>query len=128
MALDTASSDDGELSRQQHAPAYEETREDEVKNLMEMARKLCLVEDPEQEPYRSKYKAREALTKARHTLVGLLSEDGGHVGVSRSSSQVVAHGPSAGSWPSRKIRAVAATDFLCAGIPGSESVRPVQPA
>lgn len=90
MTVDTASSDVGELCRQQHAPAYEETREDEVTNLMEIARKLCLVQDPEQEPFRSKYKAREALTKARQTLVSLRSEDGGGLGVSRAFGKVVA--------------------------------------
>lgn len=73
----------GELPRSNHAPAFEEKRDDEVASLMEISRKLCLVQDPDEEPFRSKYKAREALTKARQSLVDLSREDGGGSGVSR---------------------------------------------
>lgn len=86
--MDAAVPDDGESSRRDHAPAFEEKREDEVASLMEISRKLCLVEDPDEEPFRSKYRAREALKKARQSLLdGLLREDsgGGGAGVSRAS-------------------------------------------
>ena len=62
-------SHDRELPRRGHAPAFEEKREDEVASLMEISRKLCMVQDPDEEPFRSKYKAREALLKARQSLV-----------------------------------------------------------
>lgn len=76
--MDAAASGDGELSRRDHAPAFEENREEaEVASLMEISRKLCLVEDPDEEPFRSKYKAREALKKARQILVTLQRGDGG---------------------------------------------------
>ncbi|CBJ28687.1 conserved unknown protein [Ectocarpus siliculosus] len=70
------------LPQCQHAPAFEDTREseDEVKTLMEISRKLCLVEDPPAEPFRSKYKAREALQKARQNLVGQLGQQHGGAG------------------------------------------------
>lgn len=78
--MDGGASVDDMLSRRQHAPAFEDSREneDDVKTLMEISRKLCLVEDPPNEPFRSKYKAREALLKARQSLVGLIGhQDGG---------------------------------------------------
>lgn len=88
--MQVAFSDDGEPSRRDHAPAFEENREEnEVASLMEISRKLCLVEDPDEEPFRSKYKAREALKKARQILVILHSESGGGgggAGVSRQGS------------------------------------------
>lgn len=68
---------DGELPRRDHAPAFEEKREDEVASLMEISRKLCLVQDPDEEPFRSKYKAREALLKAKQSLVNLTRDGGG---------------------------------------------------
>lgn len=80
--MEVGDSVDDMLSRRQHAPAFEDAREseDEVKTLMEISRKLCLVEDPPSEPFRSKYKAREALLKARQSLVGLLGQQDGGAG------------------------------------------------
>lgn len=49
-----------------HAPAFEFT--DEVARAMQIASELCLVEDPPEEPFRSKYKAREILLKAKQGL------------------------------------------------------------
>ncbi|CAM9495753.1 unnamed protein product [Scytosiphon promiscuus] len=72
--METATFDDESTSQRRHAPAFEKThvKEDEVATLMQISRKLCLVEDPSTEPFRSKYKAREALTKARQLEVGAL--------------------------------------------------------
>lgn len=86
--MDGGASVDDMLSQRRHAPAFEDTREseDEVKTLMEISRKLCLVEDPPAEPFRSKYKAREALQKARQSLVGQLGQqDGDAVGAEEVS-------------------------------------------
>ncbi|CAN0443235.1 unnamed protein product, partial [Ectocarpus sp. 12 AP-2014] len=91
--MDGGASVDDMLSRHQHAPAFEDTREsdDEVKTLMEISRKLCLVEDPPAEPFRSKYKAREALQKARQSLVGQLGQqDGGAGGAGEVTSAAAA--------------------------------------
>lgn len=74
---------DGELPRSGHAPAFEQKREDEVASLMEISRKLCLVQDPDEEPFRSKYKARVALLKARQSLVDLPRESSGGEEVGR---------------------------------------------
>lgn len=79
---------DRELPRSSHAPAFEEKREDEVASLMEISRKLCLVQDPVEEPFRSKYKAREALMKARQIIIDLTREGGGGVDVSRGCTAV----------------------------------------
>ncbi|CAM9425840.1 unnamed protein product [Pylaiella littoralis] len=87
--MDAAATDDGVPLRRDHAPAFEENREDEVANLIEISRKLCLVEDPDEEPFRSKYKAREALKKARQILVILHREgsgDGRGVGVTAAAA------------------------------------------
>lgn len=84
-----AAFDSERMPQSRHAPAFEEMhgKEDEVATLMEVSRKLCLVEDPPSEPFRSKYKAREALTKARQLLVGVVEDNrggdgGGDVAVS----------------------------------------------
>lgn len=57
----------GALDGSGHAPAFEE--KDEIARAVELASKLCLVEDPPSEPFRSKYKAREALRIARQRLL-----------------------------------------------------------
>ncbi|CAM9942424.1 unnamed protein product, partial [Ectocarpus sp. 4 AP-2014] len=91
--MDGGASVDDVSSRRQHAPAFEDTRgsEDEVKTLMEISRKLCLVEDPPAEPFRSKYKAREALQKARQILVGQPGQqDGGAGGAEEVTSAALA--------------------------------------
>ncbi|CAM9645005.1 unnamed protein product, partial [Ectocarpus sp. 8 AP-2014] len=91
--MDGSASVDDMLSQRRHAPAFEDTREseDEVKTLMEISRKLCLVEDPPAEPFRSKYKAREALQKARQNLVGQLGQqDGGAGGAEEVTSAAAA--------------------------------------
>lgn len=88
--MNAAALDGESMSGSRHAPAYEETHglEDEIATLMEISRKLCLVEDPPSEPFRSKYKAREALTKARQLAVdtvesGLGGDEGGDAEVGR---------------------------------------------
>lgn len=49
----------------QHAPALD--AKGEVARAMEMAADLCLIEDPPEEPFRSKYKARDLLIKAKQS-------------------------------------------------------------
>lgn len=39
----------------------------EIARVMEIASDLCLVEDPPEEPFRSKYKARDVLIKAKQS-------------------------------------------------------------
>lgn len=60
--------------QQRHAPAFEGM--DEVEEAMRLASELCLIEDPPEEPFRSKYKARDALKKARRSLTETGSEGG----------------------------------------------------
>lgn len=48
------------------APAFEP--KDEIAKALEVASELCAVEDPQSEPFRSKYKAREVLRKVRQKL------------------------------------------------------------
>lgn len=59
---------DGTSSRKtrSNAPAFEP--KDEIAKSLEVASELCAVEDPQSEPFRSKYKAREVLRKVRQKL------------------------------------------------------------
>lgn len=48
------------------APSFEP--KDEIAEALEIASELCRLEDPVAEPYRSKYKARETLERAKRSL------------------------------------------------------------
>lgn len=50
---------------QRHAPAF--NPKSEVARAIEIASDLCLIEDPPEEPFRSKYKARDVLIKAKQS-------------------------------------------------------------
>lgn len=78
----------------------------EVARAMEIASDLCLVEDPPEEPFRSKYKARDVLTKAKQS----------HAREAASGSAAVS-GP-CGLWVVREVLGVVSVLS-----PGNEGVR-----